>query len=896
MQSVQALLCRTMGQVAPVVIFLTLIGATILVQAQPTQATFVNPSLYQAGNILANYSPIGVQELAVGDFNNDGFQDVVVIDSNANVNGFGILLGVGDGTFQTQQSIAVTGSYGNVDSIVTGDFNRDGNLDFAVSWNGNSSVVQIFLGNGAGGFTQGATYTLPIPNYYPMPNGLAAADLRGNGDLDLIAVDGHNVEGSIEVLLGNGDGTFQAPVTVAPSIGNPLGGVAMADVNHDGKIDMVVGSDDQLDGIYVVLGNGDGTFQTPVFYQEGDNSGVTGIAIGSLTTKKNADVVISTGNGAYVYLNDGKGVFAKPVQYGSSANASSVVIADVNGDNKNDLVVSSSSSGAVWVLLGKGNGTFTADAAVNVGGVAEAVVVADFNGDKKLDLAVAANAEFLTVVLGNGDGTFRSSSQYGETNSTIQAIATADLNGDGYPDIVEAGGGTGVGVTILLGSAHGALGAPFSIAVGCGEANRSGVNSIALGDVTGDGKIDLVATSYDDPYNCYENVIGVLAGLGTGKFKKPVYYSTGTTQQSYNITLGDFNGDGKPDIIVENYDGSLSVLLNKGKGVFGTAIVTSGASGDVGTLVIGDFNHDGKLDVAVTDYAQQEVFVLLGKGDGTFGSPIITPSPLYGDAMTGGDFNGDGKMDLAVSSFQGGGSVSILTGNGDGTFNVGNTYVIPEISCQFGNSNPYWMSVGDLNQDGKLDIAVALNENNCATQYNGTEFFGDAVVLTGNGDGTFAVDEGPWIGAGNGAVGSGNGTSGIALGDFNGDGMTDIAVAAFGNSTEQWLSVLQNNTQAVSISPLNLTYPAEKVGASKVETVVVTNDQRTSLALDKAVLGGTDPGDFILKNGCGSSLAEGANCTLTVTFKPTATGKRTATLSITDGVGTQTVSLTGTGK
>ena len=89
MQSVQTFLRRLMGPVVPAVIFLALIGATIPAQAQANPATFVNPSFYQAGNILANYSPIGVQELAVGDFNNDGFQDVVVIDSNANVNGFG---------------------------------------------------------------------------------------------------------------------------------------------------------------------------------------------------------------------------------------------------------------------------------------------------------------------------------------------------------------------------------------------------------------------------------------------------------------------------------------------------------------------------------------------------------------------------------------------------------------------------------------------------------------------------------------------------------------------------------------------------------------------------------------------------------------------------------------
>jgi hypothetical protein len=774
---------------------------------------------------------------------------------------------------------------------VAGDFNHDGNLDFAVTWqNVNNGYVQVFLGNGAGTFTAGATYTLAIPNYYTIANGLAAADLRGNGKLDLIAVDGHNVEGSVEVLLSNGDGTFQAPVVVASSIGDPLG-VAIADVNHDGKMDMVIASNDSGDGIYVVLGNGNGTFQTPVFYQEGDNSGATGIAIGSLTTKNNQDVVISTGNGAYVYLNNGSGVFAKPVQYGSSANASSVVIADVNADKKNDLVLGSTSSGATWVLIGKGNGTFSAGTAYNNGGVTSDVVVADFNGDHKLDFASASNAEYVNVAFGNGDGTFRSSSQYGNTNNAIMAMAAADLNGDGYPDVVTGGGGTGVGVTIMLGSAHGVLGAPTSIAVGCGEANRSGVNSIALGDVTGDGKIDIVATSLDDPYNCYENVIAVLAGLGTGKFKAPVYYPTGTTQQSASVSLGDFNGDGKLDIIVSNADGSLSVLLNKGKGVYGAATVIPAANGTQGgNIVLGDFNKDGKLDVAVTDYSQKAVNVLLGNGDGSFKAPKSTPSPIDPIALAVGDFNKDGKLDLALTSWDAAGTLQIFTGNGDGTFTVATSYAIPAIGCQFGGSNPYYIGAADLNGDGKLDLAIALSQNNCATQYNGTEFFGDAMVFSGKGDGTFEEFATSWMGGG-------NGTNGIALADFNDDGMTDIAVAGYGNSTEQWVSVLQNNTQPISVSPLQITYAVKDVGVkSPTETVVITNDANASLKIDNVSLSGPDGGDFSFKSACGSSLLPGANCAVTITFTPTNTGKRTATLSVVDGDGTQTVSLAGTGE
>jgi FG-GAP-like repeat/IPT/TIG domain len=775
---------------------------------------------------------------------------------------------------------------------VAGDFNHDGNLDFAVTWqNVSNGYVQVFLGNGAGSFTAGVTYTLAIPNVYTIANGLATADLRGNGKLDLIAVDGHNNGGSVEVLLGNGDGSFHAPVAVATSISSPLG-VAIADVNHDGKMDMVVASNDSGDGIYVVLGNGNGTFQTPVFYSEGDNSGATGIAIGSLTTKKNEDVVISTGNGAYVYLNDGTGAFAKPVQYGSSANASSVVIADVNGDKKNDLVLGSTSSGATWVLLGKGNGTFSAGTAYNNGGVTSDVVVADFNGDKKLDFAAASNAEYVDVALGNGDGTFRSSSQFGNTGATIQGIAAADLNGDGYPDVVEAGGGTGVGITVLLGSSHGVLGTSISTAVGtCGEANRNPVSGVALGDVNGDGKVDVVATSTNTGFNfCVNNEIAVLDGLGTGKFKAPVFYSTGTTQQSYNPSLGDFNGDGKLDIVVSNADGSISVLLNNGKGVYEAAKVIPGASGTEGAAItLGDFNKDGKLDIALTDYSGTAVNILLGKGDGTFKAPISTPVPYNPSAIAAGDFNGDGKLDLAITSWNNAGELTIFTGNGDGTFAVGGSYAIPLVSCQFGGSNPYWISTGDLNGDGKLDLAVALNVNYCETQYNGNEFFGDAMVFIGKGDGTFNLDEG-WMGGG-------NGTNGLALADFNDDGMTDIAVAGYGNSTEQWVSVLQNSTQPISVSPLQITYAAKDLGVkSPPSTVVITNDASASLKIDNVSLGGADPGDFSLKSACGTSLSGGANCTLTIVFTPTTTGKRTATLSIVDGDGTQTVSLTGDGE
>jgi hypothetical protein len=871
-----------------------LVSTGICFGQTPPPATFVNPTLFNGGSVISSYSPIAVQVVALGDFNNDGVPDLLTLDDNGNTAGVGIMLGNGDGTFGAVSSIT-TFSCTLEGGIVVGDFNNDGNLDFAVvSGTGNCSsnigTLWIFLGNGAGGFTLKASYSeLGPPANNEKASGLIAADLRGNGHLDLLAIDPNN---GVDVFLGNGDGTFVAPTAaVALTCPGCSNSEAVWDINHDGKPDLVVASNNSGDGIFVLLGNGDGTFQAPVFYQQGSNSGAMSIAIGELIKGDHGDVVMGAGGGAYVYINNGDGTFKTPVPYGPSW-INSITITDINGDGKNDLVVSSYSSSAVYTMLGNGKGGFTAGESFATAGYPNNVVVAAFNGDKKLDFATSNNAgQWITVGLGNGDGTFRSSQSYGYSwPATINAVATADLNGDGNLDLVEGGGGTGAGIWVMLGSAHGVFGAPTSIAVGCGEANRSGVSYIALGDVNGDGKVDVVANLITDPYNCFNNEVAVVEGLGTGKFKAPVYYSTGTTQQSYSIQLADLRGDGRLDIVTSNGDGSLSVLLNNGKGVYGTANVITGASGTgAGNIVVGDFNNDGKLDLAI---AGADIYVLLGNGDGTFQAPITTPSPINPVGLTAGDFNGDGKLDLAVTSWNDNGSLQIFTGNGDGTFTVGTLYKFNAwVECYpSGGPGPYWISAGDLNQDGKLDLAIAVNYTQCGTEYYGEQDWGAALVYTGNGDGTFNLEPGPWLG--------GVDNSGIVLGDFNRDGMLDMAVVGNAAWTNvYWTTIMLNNTQPVSVSPLSMTYKAQAVETkSAAQTVLFTNDEKTALAVSTVALGGTDPGDFSFKSACPSSLLAGAYCTVTVTFEPTAAGTRKAALSITDGAGTQNVALTGTGE
>jgi len=849
-----------------------------LVAQSPPPASFVTSTIFQALGAGAN-----VNNLAVGDINGDGIPDIIAVGGSC----IAVLLGKGNGTFQLLSNETCPG--GGPLSVALADFNHDGYLDVAVlvgadRGSGTGSVA-IYMGNGTGSLTGPTSYA--VGNATSSYSNIVAADLTGNGFLDLVTA--NDYDGTISVFLGNGDGTFQSQV-VYP-IGTSDDWVSIADVNQDGKPDLVVACYSSCPsgsggGFSVLLNNGSGAFATPVFYG-GLSKGVNGIAIADVNGDGKLDVATAsdgTWSGASVFLGNGDGTFQAPVSY-YAPYASAIAIGNLNG--KPDLVLADEQDSSIWVLLGNGEGTFQPGVAYATDWQPQGLVLADLNGDGNPDFAVGnERSEFLTVALGNGDGTFRAGTNNGLTQaSQVFNIATADFNRDGNLDIVQSGGvSANNATTVMLGSSHGVLGPPIA-----GPALCSNPFWVDAGDVNGDGKPDVVATPA-----CYGEV-DVLLGKGNGTFDSPVTYSTGDSNSYNNIVkLADLRGAGLLDMVISNSDGNLSVLLNQGNGTFGTATVIEGVTGTAPEYILtGDFNGDGKLDLALPDYANNAVEILLGNGDGTFQAPI----PVIGGGaisqpggLTVADFNHDGILDLAVTSsnYYDGGGVAILLGNGDGTFAFSATYgwLLGSLGQGAPGTQPGDITSADVNGDGNPDLLISLQQTHIWTTCNCGQDAGNdgLVVLLGKGDGTFVNDSaGPFV--------VGNESLRVVAGDFNNDGNIDAAVLLNNGCCGAYVTLLINNTPPVRVSPLTVNYGAMAVGASKSETVVLTNDQSTSLKISSITLGGTDPGDFSAKSNCGTSRRPGADCTITVTAKPTAAGAQTATLSIKDGLGTQVVQL-----
>lgn len=325
------------------------------------------------------------------------------------------------------------------------------------------------------------------------------------------------------------------------------------------------------------------------------------------------------------------------------------------------------------------------------------LAIGDLNADGRPDVVTANQGEnSASVLLGNGDGTFQPKTDIAAGGGP-QSVAIADLNGDGKPDLAVA---TGSGVSVLLGIGDGTFGPPTNFG--------NGYESVAIGDLNADGRPDLAASSY------YHSTVSALLGNGDGTFGAPSSFRTGIFPQS--ISIADLDGDGKPDLATADADsfyqsvdrpfsgGSVSVLLGNGDGTFGTRRGYRSSCQSPYSLAIADLNADGRLDAVTADRGYdgpcRQVSVLLGNGDGTLGSSngfnIFGMGPI---SVVAADLDADGRPDLAeVNDGSGGGAVSVLLGNGDGTFQ-------PMVDYGAGG---YYAAVasGDLNGDRRTDLVV----------------------------------------------------------------------------------------------------------------------------------------------------------------------------------------------
>jgi len=647
---------------------------------------------------------VGPRPVAVGDFNGDGKPDLAVADEA----GVSVLLGKGDGTFQAPVSSGL-GTFPR--SVAVGDFDGDGRLDLAVATTSHSTnKVSVLLGRGDGTFHAAANYGAGTN-----PCSVAVGDFNGDGKPDLAVANlglfgGNYTEGSVSVLLGNGDGTFQPAVNYTPG-GNPSYVVA-GDFNADGKLDLAVAAY-STNNVSLLLGRGDGTFLAAANFRTASNPSF--LVVGDFNGDGKPDLATVNYSGVSVLLSKGDGSFQNAVSYGVGQGLDSLAVGDFDSDGKPDLAVAyaegdapsqySKSYGRVAVFLGEGDGTFQAPFNYRAGAQPQSVVVGDFNGDGKPDVVMANESSAqVSVLLGTGDGALGIAVQYG-TGTNAVSVAVGDFNGDGKPDLAVANHGEplsprpAASVSVLLGNGDGTFQTALNYLAGTQP------SSVSVGDFNGDGKPDLVVAdvgSWDWNRGTYTNgSVLLFLGRGNGTFQAPVSYGTGTIPVS--VVVSDFNGDGRPDLAVaDEYFTKVTVLLSKGDGTFfQTTVNSDGGNGPYPvSLAAGDFNGDGEADLAVANLYSADCSVLLGRGDGTFQPAVRFGAGRYPHSVAVSDFNGDGRADLVVANFYSA-DCSVLLGNGDGTFQHAVSYNV--------GGYPYYHSVavGDFNGDGKPDIAAA---------------------------------------------------------------------------------------------------------------------------------------------------------------------------------------------
>ena len=324
-------------------------------------------------------------------------------------------------------------------NLAVGDFNRDGNLDL-VSADREAGTVSVLLGNGNGTFQKATSYEVG-----PWPVAVAVADFNRDGKPDIVTA--NSDDRTISVLLGNGDGTFRPAKTYTSGLEPTF--VAVGDFNCDGAPDLAVANSGE-GTVSILLGNGDGTFRAAVKY--GGFVNPDAVQVGDFNVDDKLDLVVANSGSASVgmLLGNGDGTFQSAINSAAGDSPSSIAVADLNGDGKPDLVIANRDTNALSVLLGKGDGTFLTPVSYNVTYYPRPVIIGDFDGDGKLDLAVVNGfVGTVSILFGNGDGTFQRPTSF-SAGVNPSSLVAGDFNGDGRLDLALTNFAGPATVSVLL--------------------------------------------------------------------------------------------------------------------------------------------------------------------------------------------------------------------------------------------------------------------------------------------------------------------------------------------------------------------------------------------------------------------------------------------------------------
>jgi uncharacterized protein (TIGR03437 family) len=611
--------------------------------------------------------------------------------------------------FDAQLNLVSEASYTDLAPLGFADLNGDGIPDLigtAIEI-AHQEVLGVALGTGGANFQPPVIY--PIAGGLSSITAIAVADVNGDHKPDIVVstID----PGSVSVLLGNGDGTFQ-PDKIITSANTP-DELVLADLNGDGIADLVFTDMDPSNDIPIVevaLGTGGGTFSKPVSYSVAGG----GVTIGDVNGDGVPDIVT---NGVTILFGDGKGGFGSRRDFLVEASGDPIVT-DFNGDGIADVVLGMGNPAiiagdTVTVLSGLGQEQFSGPPISLVPNypaadtLFDAMATADVNGDGIPDLVSVDFVGHVSVLLGAGDGSFQPSFQFTFTSGLPYGLVVADFNRDGRPDLAVVGSGYAPGssgeVDILLGNGDGTFQQPIrSVA-------PMGAFALFAGYFHDDGKLDLAVLVSQEGAGVSDSVL-ILIGKGDGTFIAGDTYPVGPW--AHSVVAGDFNGDGKLDLVVADAgtyakslgDGNISFLAGKGDGTFqAPSVIGVNVANNVGpySMIAADFNGDGKLDLALTLCNDADpgggLVTMLGRGDGTFQPPTFYAVEAV--TVYAGDLNGDGIPDLIVSGFSG---LHYLLGNGDGSF-------APPVQFSSDGFTLYAespLALADFNRDGKLDVAA----------------------------------------------------------------------------------------------------------------------------------------------------------------------------------------------